>query len=371
VEVDGVELSSRKIIVATGAAPAVPDIPGLEEAGYLTSDTLWNLEEQPETLAILGGGPIGSELAQAFARLGTRVVQIESGDRLLAKEDPEVSAHVLERFRKEGIDVRLGARAVSIHGGDDGRRVRVETAAGSQDIAFDQLLVATGRRARVAGFGLEELGIELTERGTIAVDSFLRTSHPDIFAVGDVAGPYQFTHAAAHQAWHATVNALFGTFRKFRVDYSALPWSTFTDPEVARVGLNEQEARERGIAVDVTTYDLSDLDRAIAEGENHGFVKVLTVPGRDRVLGATIVGSHAGELIAEYVTAIRHGLGMNRMLSTIHAYPTWTEASKFAAGEWKKARTPERLLAWVGRYHAWRRGDRGEDTPVADLVSRG
>ena len=370
VEVDGVELSTRKIIVATGAQPAVPPIPGLEEVGYLTSETLWDLREQPDTLAVLGGGPIGSELAQAFARLGTRVVQIESSDRLLGREDVEVSAHVLERFREEGIDVRLGTRATSVHQDGDRRWVRVETADGSEDIVFDQLLVATGRKANVSGFGLEELGIELTERGTIAVDPFLRTSHPDIFAVGDVAGPYQFTHAAAHQAWHATVNALFGTFRKFRVDYSALPWNTFVDPEVARVGLNEQEAREQGIAHDVTTYDLADLDRAIAEGENRGFVKVLTVPGRDRVLGATIVGSHAGELISGYVTAIRHGLGMNKMLSTIHPYPTWTEANKFVAGEWKKARTPERLLAWVARYHAWRRGDGRIDTPLGDLLGR-
>ncbi|MFU8816898.1 MAG: FAD-dependent oxidoreductase [Pseudomonadales bacterium] len=359
VEVDGQELTTRHIVIATGARPAVPDIPGLDEVGYLTSDTLWNLREQPRRLVVLGGGPIGSEIAQAFARLGSQVTQIEADQRLLSREDPEVSSAVLERFRAEGIDVRLGTRATSVHQRSGRKWISVDTATGRDDIEFDQLLVAVGRRANVTGFGLEALGVKLTERGTVEVDDYLRTNHPSIYAVGDVAGPYQFTHAAAHQAWHAAVNALFGTFKKFRIDYSALPWSTFVDPEVARVGLNEQEARARGIAYDVTTYDLAELDRAIADGADHGFVKVLTVPGKDRVLGATIVGHHAGELIAEYVTAIRHGLGMNKLLSTIHVYPTWTEANKYAAGEWKKARVPHRLLAWVARYHAWRRNDRG------------
>ncbi len=356
VTVNGRELTTRNIIVATGARPFVPAITGLENVGYLTSDSLWHLRKLPRRLAVLGGGPIGSELTQAFARLGSDVVQIEMGDRLLPREDAEVSELVLERFRAEGIDVRLGAQAKAVHQEGDTKWITVETAAGSERIEFDELLVAVGRAANVSGFGLEELGIELNQRGTIAVDDYLRTNYPNIFAVGDVAGPYQFTHAAAHQAWHATVNALFGSFKKFRIDYSALPWTTFVDPEVARVGLNEQDAEAAGIPYEVTVYDLAELDRAIADGADAGLVKVLTVPGKDRVLGATIVGHHAGELIAEYVTAIRHGLGMNKLLSTIHVYPTWTEANKYAAGEWKKARIPERLLAWVARYHAWRRG---------------
>ena len=361
VEVNGRDLTTRNIIVATGARPFAPPIPGLEKVGYLTSDSLWALRDQPRRLVVLGGGPIGSELAQAFARLGSEVVQIEMGDRLLAREDAEISAVVLERFRAEGIDVRLNAEAKSVHQ-DAGRKwLTVETSAGSELIEFDELLVAVGRKANVTGFGLEELGVALTERGTIEVDDYLRTNYPNIFAVGDVAGPYQFTHAASHQAWHAAVNALFGTFRKFRVDYSALPWTTFLDPEVARVGLNEQDARAQGIPYEVTTYDLAELDRAIADGADQGLVKVLTVPGKDRVLGATIVGQHAGELIAEYVTAIRHGLGMNKLLSTIHVYPTWTEANKATAGAWKKARAPERLLAWVARYHAFRRGSARPD----------
>ena len=357
VEVDGRELTTRHIVVATGARPAVPDLPGLDDVGYLTSDTLWNLREQPRRLVVLGGGPIGSEIAQAFARLGSQVTQIEAGERLLSREDSDVSSAVLERFRAEGIDVRLGTRATSVHRRNGRTWISVDTATGRDDIEFDQLLVAVGRRANVTGFGLETLDVKLTERGTVEVDDYLRTNHPSIFAVGDVPGPHQFTHAAAHQAWHAAVNALFGTFKKFRIDYSALPWSTFIDPEVARVGLNEQEARARNIAYDATIYDLAELDRAIADGADRGFVKVLTVPGKDRVLGATIVGHHAGELIAEYFTAIRHGLGMNKLLSTIHVYPTWTEANKYAAGEWKKARVPHRLLAWVARYHAWRRNE--------------
>ena len=356
VEVDGRELTTRNIVVATGARPFVPPIPGLDKVGYLTSDSLWQLRKLPKRLAVLGGGPIGSELAQAFSRLGSQVVQIEMGDRLLPREDAEVSSAVYERFRDEGIDVRLGAQATSVHQDGALKWITVETAEGSELIEFDELLVAVGRKANVKGFGLEELGVELNGNGTIAVDDFLRTNYPNIFAVGDVAGPYQFTHAAAHQAWHAAVNALFGTFKKFRVDYSALPWSTFIDPEVARVGLNEQDARIHGIDYEVTTYDLAELDRAIADGADAGFIKVLTVPGKDRILGATIVGHHAGELISEYVTAIRHGLGMNKLLSTIHVYPTWTEANKYTAGEWKKARVPQRLLAWVARYHAWRRG---------------
>jgi len=358
VEVNGQTLTTRNIIVATGARPFVPPIPGLEDTGYLTSDNVWNLREQPRRLVVLGGGPIGSELAQAFSRLGSQVTQVEMLPTLLAREDAEISAQVLAKFRAEGIDVRVDTRAVSAHQEGERKWLAVSGPDGEEAIEFDQILVAVGRKANVTGFGLEELEVALTAHGTIEVNDYLQTSYPSIFAVGDVAGPYQFTHAAAHQAWHAAVNALFGTFRKFAVDYSALPWTTFTDLEVARVGLNEQDAKARGIAYDVTTYDLADLDRAIADGADEGLVKVLTVPGKDRVLGATIVGHHAGELISEYVTAIRHGLGMNKLLSTIHVYPTFTEANKYTAGEWKKARVPHRLLAWVARYHAWRRGDR-------------
>lgn len=354
VEVNGRTLTTRNIIIATGARPLVPPIPGLDEVGYLTSDTLWELRELPPRLLVLGGGPIGSELTQAFARLGSGVTQVEMLERILPREDPEISAMVLQRFRTEGIDVRTGhkAKAFAIR---DGEKVMIAEHDGREvKIPFDRVLIALGRIANTKGFGLEELGIP-AER-TVQTNEFLQTRFPNIYAAGDVAGPYQFTHVAAHQAWFATVNALFGRFRRFRVDYSVIPWATFTDPEVARVGLNETEAREQDIPYEVTTYGIDDLDRAIADSADHGLVKVLTVPGKDRILGATIVGEHAGDLIAEYILAMRHGLGMNKLLSTIHIYPTLAESNKFAAGEWKKAHAPERVLGWLQRYHAWQRG---------------
>ncbi|MET0094776.1 MAG: FAD-dependent oxidoreductase, partial [Sedimenticola sp.] len=196
-----------------------------------------------------------------------------------------------------------------------------------------------------------------SDRRTVEVNEFLQTNFPNIYACGDVAGPYQFTHTAAHQAWYASVNSLFGMFRKFKVDYSVIPFATFTDPEVGRVGLNEQEAQQKGVPYEVTVYELDDLDRAIADGEAFGFVKVLTVPGKDKILGATIVGDHAGDLIAEFVAAMRHGFGLNKILGTIHIYPTWTEGNKYAAGNWKRDHKPEKVLQWVERFHAWRRGD--------------
>ena len=349
-------LATRAIVIAAGARPFVPPIPGIETTGYLTSDTVWELRELPRRLVVLGGGPIGCELAQCFARLGSRVTQVEMMPRLLMREDPEVSELVSARFRTEGIDVRTGhtAKAFRVEGGEpvlvaehDGREVR---------IPFDRLLVAVGRVPNTTGYGLEELGIRLTKARTVETDEFLRTIYPNITACGDVAGPYQFTHTASHQAWYAAVNALFGGLKKFRADYSVIPWATFIDPEVARVGLNEVEAREKNIPHETTIYGLDDLDRAIADGSDHGFVKVLTVPGKDKVLGATIVGEHAGELIVEFIAAMRHGFGLGRILGTVHIYPTFAEANKYAAGAWKRAHAPAGALRWVERYHAWRRG---------------
>jgi pyruvate/2-oxoglutarate dehydrogenase complex dihydrolipoamide dehydrogenase (E3) component/uncharacterized membrane protein YdjX (TVP38/TMEM64 family) len=356
VEVNGRSLSTRGIVIATGGRPFVPPVPGIEEVGYLTSDTIWELRHLPERLVVLGGGPIGAELTQCFARFGTRVTQVEMLPRILIKEDPEISEMIMERFRAEGVDLRMEytARECRV---EDGRKVLVcEHRGETVDIEFDELLVAVGRVAESGGLGLEELGIGLTRTGTVEVDEHLQTVYPTIFACGDVAGPYQFTHMSAHQAWYASINALFGPILKLRADYSVVPWATFTDPEVARVGLNEQEARERGIAYEVTTYGIDDLDRAITDEEAHGMVKVLTVPGKDRILGATIVGDHAGDIIAEYVAAMRHRFGLNKILGTIHIYPTLAEANKFAAGEWKRAHVPEKLLGLAARYHAWRRG---------------
>jgi len=356
VEVGGRTLTTRNIIVATGARPFVPPIEGINQIPFLTSDTLWELRELPARLLVLGGGPIGCELAQCFARFGSQVTIVEMAPRLMIREDPDVSALVTERFAEEDIDILVGhtAREFKLENGTKQLIARVDGK--ERVIEFDQLLVAVGRAANTDGFGLEELGVRLTDRHTVEANEFLQTNFPNIYVCGDVTGPYQFTHTAAHQAWYASVNALFGMFRRFKVDYSVIPFATFTDPEVARVGLNEQDAIDQDIPYEVTVYGLDDLDRAIADGEDFGFVKVLTVPGKDRILGATIVGEHAGELIAEFVSAMRHGLGLNKILGTIHIYPTWTEGNKFAAGNWKKAHAPEKLLQWVERFHAWRRG---------------
>ena len=348
-------LSTRSIVIAAGASPFVPPIPGLKEAGYLTSDTVWGLTTLPRRLVVLGGGPIGCELAQSFACLGSDVTQVEMAPRLMVREDAEVSELVATSLRADGVRVLTGHQAVRVelNGGD--KQLIVRHGDEELAIAFDQLLCAVGRSPRVEGYGLEELGIPLTPRKTIETNAYLQTLYPNIYAVGDVAGPFQFTHTAAHQAWYAAVNALFGRFKRFKADYSVIPWTTFTDPEVARVGLSEIEARDSGVPYEVTKYGIDDLDRAIADGTAHGFVKILTVPGKDKILGVTIVGEHAGDLLAEYVLAMKHGLGLNKILGTIHTYPTLAEANKYAAGEWKRAHAPKRLLAWVERFHAWER----------------
>ena len=347
-------LATKSIVIATGAAPFVPPLPGLDDVGYLTSDTLWDLRELPQRLVVLGGGPIGCELAQCFARLGSQVTQIEMLPRIMVREDEEVSAFARAALEADGVTILTGHKALRCEKLGDVKTIIVESGGQQRAIEFEVLLCAVGRSARLKGFGLEELGIQANR--TVQVNEFLETNYPNILAAGDVAGPFQFTHTAAHQAWYASVNALFGTFRKFRADYSVIPWATFIDPEVARVGLNEQEAKEQGIAYEVTRYGIDDLDRAIADSAAQGWVKVLTVPGKDRILGVTIVGLHAGDLLAEYVLAMKHGLGLNKILGTIHTYPTLAEANKYAAGEWKRAHQPVKLLQWVAKFHAWRLG---------------
>jgi len=350
-------LTSRAIVIAAGARPFVPPLPGLDEVGYLTSDTLWDafadLEEPPRRLVVLGGGPIGCELSQAFARLGSEVWQIEMAPKILLREDPEVSALAEASLTGDGVHVMTGHKALRCEKDGERKFLVVEHEGQEHRIEFDALICAVGRVARLEGYGLEELGIP-TER-TVVTNEYLETLYPNIFAAGDVAGPYQFTHTAAHQAWYAAVNALFGDFWKFRADYSVIPWTTFIDPEIARVGLNEQEALERKIAVEVTRFGIDDLDRAIADSAARGFIKVLTVPGKDRILGVTIVGEHAGDLLAEFVLAMKHGLGLSKILSTIHTYPTLAEANKYAAGEWKRAHSPQKLLAIMEKYHRWKR----------------
>ena len=351
-------LTARSIVIAAGAEPLVPPLPGLADVGYLTSDTLWDelarLYELPQRMVVLGGGPIGCELAQSFARLGAQVSQVEMANRLMLREDDDASALVQQSLEADGVQVLTGHKALRCERVGEAKFLVVAHNGEEKRIEFDALICAVGRKARLTGYGLEALGIPTDK--TVETNEYLQTLYPNIYAAGDVAGPYQFTHTAAHQAWYAAVNALFGEFKKFKADYSVIPWATFTDPEVARVGLNEQEAREKNIPHEVTRYGIDDLDRAIADGTAHGFVKVLTVPGKDTILGVTIVGEHAGDLLAEYVLAMKHKLGLNKILGTIHTYPTLSEANKYAAGEWKRAHAPEKLLAWVRRYHNWKRG---------------
>jgi len=356
VEVDGRAITTRSIVVATGARPFVPPIEGIDRVKYLTSDNVWELRKLPRRLAVLGGGPIGCELTQAFARLGSRVTQVEMMPRIMSRDDRDISQLIQASFESEGIRVLTNHRAKEITVDGDEKVLICDHDGKDVPVAFDDILIAVGRVPNTKGFGLEDIGVEFTRRGLIDTDAFLRTNFPNIYCAGDVVGAYQFTHTAAHQAWFASVNALFGLAKSFRVDYRVIPWATFTDPEVARVGLNEQEAKDADVEYEVTTYGIDDLDRAIADSENRGFVRVLTKPGSDKILGATIVGHHAADLITEYILAMKHGLGLNKILGTIHIYPTLAEANKAVAGVWKKAHAPEKLLRKVEWFHRWRRG---------------
>ncbi|MDX2374834.1 FAD-dependent oxidoreductase [Psychrobacter sp. PP-21] len=367
-------LTARTIVLATGARPFVPPLPGIEETGYVTSDTLWEkfatLDETPKKLVVLGGGPIGSELAQAFARLGSDVTQIERSTRLMKKEDEEVSEFAQNALEASGVMVLTSHQAVRCEI-RDGKKYIIVQQLGDEDqssqqkglqenlqpemaLEYDELLCAVGRSARLEGYGLEALGIE-TDR-TVVTNEYLETLYPNIYAAGDIVGPYQFTHVASHQGWYAAVNGLFGHFKKFKVDYRVIPWTTFIDPEVARVGLNEQEAIDKGIDFEVTRYDFEELDRAITDSAAKGFIKVITPKGKDKILGVTIVSEHAGDLMSEFVLAMKHGLGLNKILGTIHTYPTWAEGNKYVAGEWKRNHAPETVLNWLEKYHTWRRG---------------
>lgn len=358
VEVNGKTLSTRSIIIATGARSLIPRIKGIELITPLTSDNIWALREQPNRLLVLGGGPVGCELAQAFQRLGSAVTQVEMVERLMIREDVDASEIVMAGLRTDGVDLRLEHKAIRFEVLEGQQQLICINLADNSEvkIPFDQVLLALGRVANVKGFGAEELGLEVRDNGTLNTNEYLATRFPNIFAVGDVTGPYQFTHTSAHQAWYAAVNGLFGGFKQFKVDYRVIPWATFTDPEVARVGLNEQEATSQDIAYEVTRFGIDDLDRAIADDAAYGYVKVLTEPGKDRILGVTIVGQHAGDLITEYVAAMKHGYGLNKILGTIHIYPTLAEANKYAAGEWKRAHAPVGALRWLSKFHRWRLG---------------
>ena len=356
VEVDGKVITTKSIIIATGGRPFVPGIAGIDQVNYKTSDTIWDIRERPPRVLVLGAGPIGCELAQSFQRLGSQVSLVQRGEYIMPAEDADASELIKKRFLSEGINVLTGHTASRFETTDD-KQVLVCTRKNEADveIEFDLVLLALGRKANTANIGLEDLKIEISAKGTIGADEFLRTNYPNIYVCGDVAGPYQFTHVAAHQAWFASVNALFSPLKKFKVDYRVIPWATFTDPEVARVGLNENDAKLKNIAYEITTYGIDDLDRAIADSEDHGFVKVLTVPGKDKILGVTIVGTHASDIIAEFVTAMKYNLGLNKILGTIHIYPTLAESNKYVAGNWKKSHAPQGLLNFLGKFHLWRR----------------
>ncbi|MCB1142376.1 MAG: FAD-dependent oxidoreductase [Leptospiraceae bacterium] len=355
VEINGKVYTTESIIIATGAEPIVPKIPGLEKVPHLTSETLWKLEKLPERLLVIGGGPIGCEMAQSFSRLGSKVQIIEMASRLLGKEDIKISEGIQRIFEKEGIGVHCESKAALFSEGENGYVLECESKAGKILFEFDQVILALGRRARTKGFGLEELGIEIKSDGSLEVDEFMATKYPNIFACGDVVGAYQFTHTASHQAWYASVNALFGGFKKFKADYRVIPRVTFTDPEVATVGLTESELIEQGLEFESYIYELSDLDRAIAEGETEGFLKVLTMKNSDKILGVSIFGFQAGEMISEFVFAMKYNHGLNEILGTIHAYPTMSEANKYLAGVWKKAHAPQKALQYLEKYHKWKR----------------
>lgn len=361
--VNGKTISTRNIVIASGAEPFVPPIENIDSVGYLTSDNLWELQERPGKVVVLGGGPIGTELTQAFGRLGSQVTQVELLPNILPREDKEFSEMVQMQLETEGVNVLTGHKALSIVNEGKGSLLTVVDGEGvKKAVPFDRLVVAVGRKANTSGFGLEELGVILNPNGTVSVDDYLRTNFPNIYAIGDAAGPYQFTHTASHMAWFASVNALFGLFKKFKVDYAVIPWATFCFPEVARVGLNEQDACAQGIPYEVSTYDVADLDRAIVEEAAHGLIKVLTVPGKDKILGVTIAAEHAGELIGEFTLAMKHGIGLKKILGTIHIYPTFLEMNKFAASEWRKSHKPGWALVIAEKFHRWRRGKPAKGT---------
>lgn len=366
VVVDGREITTKSIVIATGGAPFVPPIPGLADVPYFTSDTIWELREVPKRFVVLGGGPIGSELAQAFSRFGSEVTIVEQSRQLLLREDDDVSELLGHQFESEGIRLFTNHTAVRVESDDDESvLVCVKEDKTEIRVHFDAILVAVGRKPNTIGLGLEDVGVTLGEKGEVVVDEFLRTSVPTIYACGDAIGPYQFTHTASHEAWYASVNPLFSPFKRFKADYSVIPWTTFTDPEVGRVGINEKDAHQNGIEIEVTRFELEELDRALADEEGRGFVKVVTPAGKDRILGATIVGHHAGDLLAEFIAAMKWRKGLKSLMGTIHIYPTLAEANKFAASAWRKKHVPENLLAWVERFHSVRRGFKRKSSGIA------
>ncbi|HSL81902.1 MAG TPA: mercuric reductase [Thermoanaerobaculia bacterium] len=353
VEVGGAVLRFRKAVIATGGRPAVPPIEGLEEAGYLTNESVFELERLPPHLAVVGGGPIGCELAQAFARFGSRVTLLDMAPHVLPREDADAAEAVQRAMARDGVTLELGVRiqGVEVRGGEKAIRFERESEGdgegGAGEVVCDEILLAVGRTPNVEGLGLEAAGVEYTRKG-VTVDDRLRTSNRRVFAAGDVASKYQFTHVADALARIAIQNALF--HGRAKASDLVIPWCTYTSPEVAHVGLTAEEARERGMDVETVTIPLADLDRAVLDDETEGFLRVHLRAGTDRILGATLVASHAGDMFGELCLAITAGVGLGKIASVIHPYPTQGEAVKKAADAWRRGK----LTPFVKRVFGWR-----------------
>lgn len=357
IEVGGEKLSFAKAVIATGARAVEPPVPGLQKGGYLTNESVFNLTELPKRLAVIGGGPIGCELAQAFALLGSQVTLIHNKAQLLDREDPDAAAMVQEEMMRDGVQLRLNANLKQITHDGPVRRLHVEADSGMDSIEVDQILVGAGRTPHVEGLNLEGVGVRFDSRHGVEVDDHLQTAHPNIFAAGDVCMRWKFTHAADFAARIVIQNALFsvaGMGRK-KLGSLTMPWCTFTDPEIAHVGLYEQEANERGIAVDTWTQSFEHVDRAIAEGETNGLVKIHTEKGTDKIVGATIVARHAGEMISEISTAMAGGVGLGKLANVIHPYPTQADAIRKCGDQFNKTRLTPTVKKLMATWLSWRR----------------
>ena len=352
VEVEGHTLRFDRAVVCTGARAEIPPVPGLAEAGCLTNETLFALNRLPPRLAILGGGPIGCEMAQAFARFGSQVHLIEHGPRLLGRADPEAGDILHRAFGREGIELHLASRVVAVRVEGEERVVQLEQAGAERDLRVDAILVAAGRAANVEGLGLDRAGVEFDHSG-VRVDDRLRTANPRIFAAGDICSPFKFTHAADAQARIVIANALFPG--RQRASALVVPWCIYTDPEVAHVGLDEAAAASQGIAVTTLTVPLNTVDRAVLDGETEGFARVHLRRGSDRILGATLVGRHAGESISEFTLAMTNGLGLGAIGRTIHPYPTQAEAIRKLADAYNRTRLTPTIKSILSAWLGWRR----------------
>lgn len=351
--VNGKKLTTRSIIIASGAAPFVPKIKGLEMIRVLTSETFWDLKQLPNKMIVIGGGPIGCEISQALSKIGVEILLVERSSRLLSAETKEVSDLVFDQMQQDGVKILLNSEIESFLTANSCKVLE----SGKVEIYenFDAVFFAIGRKPRVENLGLEELGIPIAKNGTIEHNEYLQTKYRNIYVCGDVAGPIQLTHVAGHQAWYAAVNALFSNFKSFKEDLSVIPRCTFTYPEVASVGLSEQELEKKNYDFEITHYPLTTFDRAVCDQATNGFVRLLTKKNSDQILGVTIVSPRAGEMIAEFALAMRWKLGLKKILSTVHAYPTWSDANKMAALAWQKKHVPPKLVALSEKFHDWKR----------------